>query len=148
MLAEIERRIAGRFDSGQSVLVVVKDNRAARLPSVAAAIDALGVGLGFHMIRVPTSNIEKHFEAVDGSARGAIMLVILQDSPDQRTARFLKHIADDFRRNRVGLVLPDGSVLTRQLPIQCACIVTLQDVLAQWRDGYLAIADYYSVVEV
>jgi hypothetical protein len=148
MRAEVEQRILQLLELGHSMLIAAVDNDSSRLPGKASAIAEISKLLGFYVIAVPTSNIRKHFEALDKSPKGAVVLVILEDVPDQRTTRFLKHIADDFRQNRIGLVLPNGDVVERKLPIHCACVVTIKNVFPRWGDSYYEIADYYAFLEL
>lgn len=138
--------ISSKISMGHSAFILVRKDE---LERTAIELYELVREAGFRPLAVSASEVRPRPDS-DVSQDSAVVIVLtLPTAPNERTTRFCKHIADDFRKNRVGLLFPNGVVAVNALPIHCSLVITTQSVLRDWgRDSYPMIPEYYSVIEV
>ena len=103
---------------------------------------------GLNLICLSSRDVNANLNLVPLETLSSVIVLLLHSVPDARTALFCKHIADDFRMNRVGLRFPSGQVAENRLMIHCGWVVTTPNVLREWGRDFYEIADYFSVIDL
>ena len=139
---ELAREVKVKLDLAHSSIVLVApeqiDESAQQIASIAAAA-------GFTPVVVSTRTPPEQISFDTGHE--FVFVVQLRGPITERIARSLKHLADDFRSNRVGLVLPNGLRIEQRVRIHCSFTVVSQEFRNWPASLKKSFIDYYSVLD-